>query len=128
MIEKIHIRALKSIKDLSVKCSGLNLFVGTNSSGKSTFLQALLLMAQNGRSEDGLNGRLVSLGEFREVRNHYMPKEAIRIEIWEKGRGKPAWIEFEEDKEEDAYKVNSYQLHKEELQAAWENLPGAEES
>lgn len=108
MIEKIHIRALKSIRDLSLDCYGLNLFVGTNSSGKSTFLQALLLMAQNGRSEDGLNGRLVSLGEFREARNHYMPKESIRIEIWETGREKPAWIEFEEDKEGDSYKINSY--------------------
>lgn len=37
MIDKVHILALKSIKDLSVECSKLNLFVGTNSSGKSTF-------------------------------------------------------------------------------------------
>jgi len=46
MIEKIHIKALKSIRELTVKCSDINLLVGTNSSGKSTFLQALLLMAQ----------------------------------------------------------------------------------
>ena len=64
MIEKIHVMALKSIRDLTVKCSNLNLFVGTNSSGKSTFLQALLLMVQQ-----ELNGKYISIGEFREVRN-----------------------------------------------------------
>ena len=46
MIDKVHILALKSIKDLSVECSKLNLFVGTNSSGKSTFLHALLALTQ----------------------------------------------------------------------------------
>lgn len=110
MIEKVYVRALKSMKNLHVKCSWLNVFVGTNSSGKSTFLQALLLMAQNGRNEDGLNGKLVSLGEFREVRNHYMPKDAIRIEIWEQGKEKSAWIEFEENKEEDTYKINTHYM------------------
>lgn len=110
MIEKVYVRALKSMKNLQVKCSWLNVFVGTNSSGKSTFLQALLLMAQNGRNEDGLNGKLVSLGEFREVRNHYMPKDAIQIEIWEQGKEKSAWIEFEENKEEDTYKINTHYM------------------
>lgn len=40
MISKVRVKALKSIRDLSIECSNLNLFVGTNSSGKSTFLQA----------------------------------------------------------------------------------------
>ena len=34
MINKIRVLALKSIKDLNVECSNLNLLVGTNSSGK----------------------------------------------------------------------------------------------
>ena len=50
MIDKVHILALKSIKDLSVECSKLNLFVGTNSSGKSTFLHALLALTQRSLS------------------------------------------------------------------------------
>lgn len=47
MIKSISVSALKSIKELSIDCSRLNLFVGTNSSGKSTFLQALLLLKQH---------------------------------------------------------------------------------
>ena len=102
MIDTIHIIALKSIKDLTVKCSKLNLFVGTNSSGKSTLLQGLLLVAQK-----KLNGKYISIGDFREVRNYYMPNSSIRIEIKENGKNNPAWIEFIEDKENETYNVQT---------------------
>ena len=102
MIDTIHIIALKSIKDLTVKCSKLNLFVGTNSSGKSTLLQGLLLVAQQ-----KLNGKYISIGDFREVRNYYMPNSSIRIEIKENGKNNPAWIEFIEDKENETYNVQT---------------------
>lgn len=102
MIDKIRIMALKSIKDLTVKCSNLNLFVGTNSSGKSTFLQALLLLTQQ-----ELNGKFISIGDFREVRNYYMPNNSIRIEVLEKNKMQPAWIEFIEDKEKEAYNIKT---------------------
>lgn len=103
MIDKVHIEALKSIKNLTVQCTNLNLLVGTNSSGKSTFLQALLLMAQNDVEDVGLNGKLAALGDFREVRNYYMPNQSIKIEVWRDGKKKPAWIEFKEDKENESY-------------------------
>lgn len=99
MIDKVRIQALKSIRDLTVYCSKLNLIVGTNSSGKSTFLQALLLDAQNGAEKGGLNGPLISLGDYREVRNYSMPDTNIKIWIWEKENMKPAWVEFKEDAE-----------------------------
>ena len=94
MIGKVSVKGLKSIKNLELECSNLNLFVGTNSSGKSTFLQALLIVAQT-----GLNGKYVSLGEFREIRNYYVPNDSMRIEITEKGKKIPSWMEFSEDKE-----------------------------
>lgn len=109
MIKKLKIHALKSIKDLELSCSNLNLFVGTNSSGKSTCLQALLLFEQNHGFEGGLNGAYVSLGEFREIRNSYMPREEIRIEL--EGvdangiEAYPEWISFAE--EEDSYSIDS---------------------
>ena len=81
MISKVRVRALKSIRDLSVECSNFNLFVGTNSSGKSTFLQALLVAAQ-----EELNGKYISLGEFREARNYSMLNSPIEIEITEKDK------------------------------------------
>lgn len=102
MIDTIHVVALKSIKELTVKCSKLNLFVGTNSSGKSTFLQALLLLTQQ-----ELNGKYISIGDFREVRNYYMPNNSIRVEIIEKNKTKPAWIEFIEDEDKETYNIRT---------------------
>ena len=34
-----------------------------------------------------------------------MSSETIKIEVWEKGKEKAAWIEFAEDKKRDTYKV-----------------------
>lgn len=99
MINKVRIRALKSIKDLTIDCSRFNLIVGTNSAGKSTFLQALLLDAQNGVDKSGLNGPLISLGEYREAHNYSMQDSNIKIWIWENGCKEPAWVEFSEDLE-----------------------------
>lgn len=103
MIDRVRVTAFKSIKDLEIGCSKLNLFVGTNSSGKSSFLQALLVAAQN-----DLNGEYISLGEFREVRNNSMPNSDIRIECWEAESQCSAWIAFKENSEKDSYIVNNH--------------------
>lgn len=83
MIKKVHIESFKSIKNLTIKCKNLNLIVGTNSSGKSSFLQGILLEAQNSVEQWGLNGPLVELGEFNEAHNYSAKRdEPIRIETW----------------------------------------------
>lgn len=69
MINKISIENFKSISQLKLNCNKLNLITGTNSSGKSTFLQSMLLIKQNANQEIGLNGDLISVGDFREVKN-----------------------------------------------------------
>lgn len=82
MISEVKISALKSIDQLSLKCSKLNVLTGTNSSGKSTFLQALLLVDQNTEKWHGLNGRLVSLGDFRvDAKNFNVSTDEIVVEI-----------------------------------------------
>ena len=103
MISKVQVKALKSIRDLSIECSNFNLFVGTNSSGKSTFLQALLIAAQK-----ELNGKYISLGEFREARNYSMPNSPIEIEITEKDRKLLGGIKFIEDEEKEGHIVKKF--------------------
>lgn len=72
MISKINISALKSINNLEIECKNLNIFAGTNSSGKSSTLQGILLISQNLEYVCGLNG----LGYKFEIRfneeNHKM--------------------------------------------------------
>ena len=99
MIKKIYVKGLKSVRNVTVNCSKLNLFVGTNSSGKSTFLQSLLLWKQG-----SLNGKYIDIGDFREVRNYNISKGSIRIEVEEK---KSEYIEFIESDEKEGYKIKS---------------------
>ena len=75
MIQRLQIENLKSIKKMEIECSQLNLLIGTNSSGKSSVLQGLLLVSQNMEQECGLNGKLVSLGTFAESRCIYEEKK-----------------------------------------------------
>lgn len=108
---------LKQIKLTNFKCfqgettfplSNFNLLTGINGSGKSTFLQALLLMRQSIEYDIyttrlALNGSCVNLGGFDDVRNHNITKS------------EPIFFEFEfhnTDKQDDtkiAFKVR-YQL------------------
>ncbi len=46
-IEQVKITNFKSLKDVSIALSDLTLVTGINSSGKSTFIQSLLLLKQN---------------------------------------------------------------------------------
>ena len=70
MIENIKISAFKSINQIEIEGSSLNFFTGTNSSGKSSILQSLLLLSQNLDDSYGLNGPMVSIGSYREARNY----------------------------------------------------------
>lgn len=69
---EMQLKNFKSIRDAVIPLHPLTIIVGANSSGKSTALQALLVLAQAARAEVGsgrlpLNGEYVQLGEFREV-------------------------------------------------------------
>ena len=81
MINKIYIEGFKSINKLEIECKPFNLLAGTNSSGKSSLIQALLLMAQNLDNHYGLNGPLVAVGEFREIKNYNINLNHILVKI-----------------------------------------------
>lgn len=88
MISKIKVSGLKSLAKLEVECTNLNIITGTNSSGKSTLLQAILLFFQTypvaSRAEQlpvGLNGNLISLGDFRENKSVNISTSKIAVAI-----------------------------------------------
>ena len=81
MIKKLSVKGLKSISDIEMNCAKLNIITGTNSSGKSTLLQALLIAAQNTDSNRGLNGDYISLGEFAVAKNFNISNKSICIGI-----------------------------------------------
>lgn len=82
MLNRIIIHNLKSIDRLEINLSNLNLFVGANSSGKSTILQGLLFAAQNTEDAVGLNGKLVMLGDLEENCCAYITEKDISVEVF----------------------------------------------
>lgn len=75
----------KSIrKKTTLKLAPLTVLTGTNSSGKTSFLQSILMVAQTARSRKGqphllLNGSLTRLGRFEEIRPHGSSNKNISI-------------------------------------------------
>ncbi len=99
MIRTINIKNFKSLKDINLQLGQYNLFCGTNASGKSSIIQAILLMAQNYLNEKEvlLNGDIVSLGEYIEVKNFDTGMD-VPIEIsFEDQNRKKSNITFSQD-------------------------------
>ena len=53
-IEKIEIKNFKSLKNIEIRLNNLTLITGVNSSGKSSFIQTLLLLKQNSLNKKDL--------------------------------------------------------------------------
>ena len=86
MITHIRMKNFKSWEDSGeVELAPLTGFFGTNSSGKSSLLQMLLLLKQNFRSGEvlhlGGNGSLVNLGSFREVIHGHKQEALLELEF-----------------------------------------------
>lgn len=81
MIDKFSITNLKSINEMVIFPSRFNIFTGTNSSGKSTTIQALLLASQNLENQYGLNGPLVAVGDFRDAKNYNIIADKISVSL-----------------------------------------------
>ncbi len=81
MIKHISTKGLKSLSSLDFSCKNLNLITGTNSSGKSTFIQSILLAKQNQLPNVGLNGELASFGEFKDAKNFNVAEKEISVSI-----------------------------------------------
>ncbi|WP_367598004.1 DUF3696 domain-containing protein [Pseudomonas fulva] len=76
MITSLALKNFKSIQNTTtLQLQNLSLICGSNSSGKSSVIQALLMLSQTFssryiRRSVSLNGRLVRLGSFNDIFNH----------------------------------------------------------
>lgn len=67
MIERIEIRNFKSIQEANFNLCPLNIFTGTNSSGKSSIIQAILLSSSLANPNDTLQSYLDDLGSVDQL-------------------------------------------------------------
>jgi len=84
MIKNLSVKNFKCFEELSLEMSNLNVFTGINSMGKSTIIQALLLLRQSfdiGLSSKGLqlNGNIANVGIGKDLL--YRNSEIDEIEI-----------------------------------------------
>lgn len=87
MIEKIRIQNFKSLENVTLECANLNVLTGLNGMGKSSIIQALLLLRQSYergflQSEGvSLNGELVNIGTGKEALYQFAKVEEIMFTI-----------------------------------------------
>lgn len=103
MIKKIEVKNFKSIKKADVNVSNLNLLMGLNGMGKSSFIQTLLLLMQSDKLEErviDLNGILAQIGQGRDALYQYAEEENIVFELTFDGQPKYSWkFGYQKDKE-----------------------------
>ena len=97
MIKSIRIKNLKVLQDTrDCQVGKITLLTGINGRGKSSFLQALLLLSQSLRHTGGSpvalfpNGQWCELGSFQELINIYSENKEIYIGI-KSDDGKMFW-------------------------------------
>lgn len=84
MIESIDIKDFKSIEQYKFAPAKLNLFVGPNSSGKSSVIQALLFACDNARNsvdKHRLVCRHIETPSFNEIRNFVTNAKSYEVNV-----------------------------------------------
>lgn len=87
MLDSLNIINYKCHSETQIDLKPFTLLVGTNSSGKSSVIQALLLAVHNSSANNlnsPLNGHLVSVGNFSEARNLINNAKTFEIGISKK--------------------------------------------
>lgn len=69
MLSRISIEGFKCFDKVELTLGKMNLLTGANSSGKSSFIQSLLLlMQQTEQGKNPLNGKYTHLGFWQDVK------------------------------------------------------------
>jgi predicted ATPase len=83
VITKWGLKNFKSIREADLELAPLTVFTGVNSSGKSSFLQSIVMLVQSVRNEDSLEislyGHLINLRDFEQIYCKYAEKEFCPI-------------------------------------------------
>ena len=97
MVNSVSLHNFKCFKERSVSLAQISLFTGLNSAGKSTVLQALLLLRQSYMQQSLpkrgllLNGPLLNLGTSEGILNRAADEDRIGVSVTSDGE-QVAWV------------------------------------
>ena len=83
MIKKVTIENFKCFDKIEINLKNLNIFCGTNSSGKSSAIQSILLVDNCMMNDFSLNSQWLNLGQFEEIRNFIIRRDEVNINIFQ---------------------------------------------
>ncbi|MCM1174277.1 MAG: DUF3696 domain-containing protein [Blautia sp.] len=77
MIQRLQIKGFKCFEDADFTFGNLTLLAGKNSMGKSTVIQAILAMIQDGNNP--FAGPCINIGKISELKNKYVGSQEIEL-------------------------------------------------
>ena len=119
MINHITIENFKSLKKADVNVRNLNLLMGLNGMGKSSFLQVLLLLMQSNNLEDrvvDLNGTLVQIGQGKDAFYQFAESKDIIFGLGINGQQLFSW-KFPYQNQSDKEKLTAENVYTKEQMA-----------
>ncbi len=118
MIQSIELRNFKSIKKKYFPLRKLNLLLGLNGMGKSSFIQSLLLLRQSDNlgnlgelKLNGLPNGYINIGATKDARYQYAKKEETIDIVLQFKKEKPFEMNFNYEFESDILKIKEDKLN-----------------
>ncbi len=96
MINELKIKNFKSIEKLSIDLKKLNILCGENASGKTSIIHAILLCSQNVKNNKNVDGNIIKIGEYEELKNISKNSE-IKVILKENNQSKTIVYRRNED-------------------------------
>jgi len=118
MLRKIKLSNFKCFENLDLTCASLNLLCGLNGMGKSSVIQALLVLRQSFKSGellDGmlvLGGELVDLGTGVDVLFEDAQSDVVEFELHCQGNQRPWTLSFDYSRTADQLNARSRRSHR----------------
>jgi predicted ATPase len=81
MIEALHIKGFKSLAEEKLVFKPLTILTGLNSSGKSSVIQAILLLARHCSENPELRKYALRFSKFKEINNKYENSKDIQLSL-----------------------------------------------
>lgn len=87
MLKKIKLKNFKCFEDIEFELGNVNLLAGSNGCGKSSFIQALLLLRQSIERDKDLQslelyGHYINLGLAKDIIYEDAKNNELKIELW----------------------------------------------